>query len=66
MENKEYRILDTDPWGDREGEIMRCFNSREEIVEEFGVHFNKFNHADLDIDWFGLSYHWHVFVAKKK
>jgi hypothetical protein len=61
-----FRVLAKDPWGTREGEIMKCYDSRNEIESEFGELFGDFCHADIDMDWFGLAYHWHVFVAKKK
>lgn len=61
-----FRILAKDPWGSREGEIMKCFDSRAEIESEFGVFFKEFCHADIEMDWFGLAYHWHILVAKKK
>jgi SAM-dependent methyltransferase len=66
FEEEGYRVLDKDPWGTRKGEIMRCFNSRDELENEFKEFFTDFCHADLDMEWFGLSYHWHVFVAKRK
>ena len=61
-----YRVLAKDPWGTREGEIMRCFESQSEIEGEFGKFFVNFCHADIDMEWFGLAYHWHVFVARKR
>ena len=65
LKNK-YRILAKDPWGFREGEILKCFESKSEIESEFGKLFVDFCHADIDMDWFGLNYHWHIFVAKRK
>lgn len=65
-EKPGFRVLAKDPWGAREGEIMKCFDSRAEIESEFGESFKDFCHADIDMDWFGLAYYWHVFVAKKK
>ena len=61
-----YRIIAKDPWGKREGEIMRYFESREEILSEFNDYFSHFCHSDIDMKWFGLDYNWHIFVAKKK
>lgn len=60
-----YRIIAEDPWGGRKGEIMRMFSSRNELVEAFSDYFEEFCHADIDMEWFGFAYHWHVFVAKK-
>lgn len=61
-----FRILAKDPWGTREGEILKCYESRDEIEGEFGEFFTGFCHSDIDMKWFGLDYNWHVFVAKKK
>ena len=61
-----FRVLAKDPWGTREGEIFKCFESREQIESEFGETFSTFCHADIDMQWFGFAYHWHVFVARKK
>jgi SAM-dependent methyltransferase len=60
-----FRVLVKDPWGTREGEILKCFESRDEVEAEFGEVFAGFCHADIDMEWFGLAYHWHVFVARK-
>ena len=60
-----FRVLAKDPWGSREGEILKCYESRYEIESEFKEFFTGFCHADIDMDWFGLAYHWHVFVARK-
>jgi len=65
-EVKGFKILAEDPWGTRKGEILKCFESRIEIVSEFDELFTDFCHADIDMSWFGLAYHWHVFVAKKR
>ncbi len=40
--------------------------SYDEIETEFSEAFTGFCHADIDMEWFGLAYHWHVFAAKKK
>lgn len=61
-----FRVLAKDLWGTREGEILKCYESREEIENEFGEEFTGFCHADIDMEWFGLAYHWHVFVARKR
>ncbi len=60
-----YRAIARDPWGHREGEVMRCFESFDEIRSDFGAGFGDFQYADIEMDWFGLAYHWHVFVARR-
>ena len=64
-EKPGFRILAKDPWGNRAGEVMKCYNSTKEIENEFGEYFGSFCHADIDMNWFGFDYHWHVFVARK-
>ena len=61
-----YRIIKDDYFdGLRNGEVMRCIEDVEDLENSFAHNFNKFCHADLDLEWFGLSYHWHVFCAQK-
>lgn len=61
-----YRIIRNDFFQKRNGEVLRCFSGEEEIRSEFENDFTNFCFADIHMDWFGLSYHWHVFVAQKK
>lgn len=65
-EKTGYRIIKDDYFNKRDGEVMRCFSSADEVESEFGSEFSKFNFADIHMDWFGLNYHWFVFVAQKK
>lgn len=62
-----YREIKDDYFaGSRNGEVMRCMADRADLVKSFEPHFGGFCHADLDMEWFGLPYHWHVFCAQKK
>lgn len=62
-----YRVIKDDYFdGGRNGELMRCMDSQDDLVTSFAPHFGGFCHADLDMEWFGLQYHWHVFCAQKK
>jgi ubiquinone/menaquinone biosynthesis C-methylase UbiE len=62
-----YRVIMDDYFaGSRNGEVMRCMHDQGDVVASFGTHFEGFCHADLDMEWFGLPYHWHVFCAQKK
>ena len=62
-----YRVIMDDYFaGSRNGELMRCMDNQDDLVTSFTAHFEEFCHADLDMEWFGLPYHWHVFCAKKK
>jgi SAM-dependent methyltransferase len=61
-----YRTIRDDYFKTRNGEVMRCFGSRRELELEFSTHFFNFSHADIDLDWFGLDYRWHILVAQRK
>jgi|TARA_B100001971_G_C18169837_1_gene526438 ubiquinone/menaquinone biosynthesis C-methylase UbiE len=63
---KNYRIIKNDYFGVRNGQVMRCFENKNEIEKSFKSKFKKFIHSSIDINWFGLDYHWHVFIAVKK
>jgi len=65
-ETSGFQVIANDPYNVRNGEILKCFNSKEELEGEFDKEFHSFSHADIDMSWFGLDYHWHVFVAQKK
>ena len=60
-----YHTIANDYFGLRNGEIMRYFESWLEIKDEFSPFFSKFSYASEEMDWFGLNYHWHIFVAQK-
>ncbi|SIS53689.1 class I SAM-dependent methyltransferase [Phaeovulum vinaykumarii] len=62
-----YRVIMDDYFdGGRNGEIMRCMEDRADLEAAFAGEFDTFCHADLDMEWFGLAYHWHVFCARRK
>lgn len=64
-EREGFRVIRNDPFGVRNGEVMRCFENRAELETSFGEHFGNFCHADLDMNFFGYAYHWHVFAAER-
>jgi SAM-dependent methyltransferase len=59
-------IIRNDHFGLRNGETLHCSRTPAVIEVEFGDHFTNFCHASIDIDMFGLAYHWHVFVADRR
>lgn len=61
-----YRVIADDYFGARNGEVMRCMESRDDLETTFSPRFDSFCHADLDMNWFGLAYHWHVFCARRR
>lgn len=65
-DNSDYRTIKGDYFdGKRNGEVMRCMADRADIEASFAGAFEALCHADLDLEWFGLAYHWHVFCARK-
>jgi len=65
-DNPGYQIIAKDPFNLRNGEILKCFDDCRELEDAFSKRFYSFSHADINMSWFGLNYHWHVFVAQKK
>ena len=63
---KGYVQIKDDFFNMRNGEIMRKFNNEKEIRNDFSKYFKKFNFSSIEIEWFGLNYHFHIFVAEKK
>ena len=62
-----YRTIEDDYFqGLRNGEVMRCMEDVSDLETSFGPYFQNFCHADLDMEWFGLRYHWHVFCAQRR
>lgn len=64
--NSKYRKVSSDYFGLRNGEIMRCYNYKSELRNDFQKYFKNFCFSTIDIDCFGLAYHWIVMVAQKK
>ena len=64
--NPGYVRIEDDYFNVRNGEIMRCFSGEDDIIKEFEPYFKEFIFASIQDDWFGLSYHWHVFVGTKR
>lgn len=64
-ESPGYKIIRNDFFQKRNGEIMRSFSSTQEIKKEFEDYFKNFCFSDVHMDWFGLNYHWFVFVAQR-
>lgn len=60
------RIIRKDPFGVREGEIMRVFNSSNELEAQFNDRCDNICHGDIHDDCFGYAYHWYILVARKR
>jgi len=61
-----YRVIRNDPFLTRNGEIMRCFGSREELASVYSNFTDSACYADIHDDCFGFAYHWYLLVACKK
>lgn len=61
-----YQIIRNDPFGIRNGEVLRMFEDAAEIAETFGTRFTQFATGDIHDDCFGYAYHWHLAVCRKK
>lgn len=61
-----YQIIRNDPFNVRNGQVLRMFESEEEIKEEFSGHFENFVFGLVEDDCFGYDYHWHMVVCQKR
>ena len=62
-----YRIIKNDPFGGlRNGEILKNFNSAQELAGYLKNHCDYFSTGDINDDCFGFAYHWYLIVARKK
>lgn len=61
-----YRMICNDPFGTRDGEIMRCFKNEQDIVNDFSEYFHNFVFASSKNDHFGIQNNWHIFICQKK
>ena len=60
----EYRVIKKDPFGIRNGEVLRCFQGEKDIKKTF-ANFSDFTFASIEDDCFGYAYHWHLVICKK-
>lgn len=63
---KGYRLIKSDPFNVRNGEVLRVFENEEEIQETFSSYFSNFTFGSIHDDCFGYDYHWHLVVCKRK
>lgn len=61
-----YKIISDDPYEIRNGEIMRCFESLEEIIDVFSIYFKDFHIAEKTDNCFGQNNHHYIIVCGKK
>lgn len=60
------RVIRQDPFGVRNGEIMRVFQDGGELAAAFAAQCDSFCHGDIHDDCFGYAYHWFLLVARRK
>jgi len=57
-----YQIVKNDPFGKREGTVLRQFDDVDEIKDAFAPQFENFATASVHDDCFGLNYHWWLVI----
>ena len=65
-ERPGYRTIKNDPFNVRNGEVLRMFESEKEIEDTFSPYFKDFIFGSIEDDCFGLDYHWHMIVCRKR
>jgi len=65
-ESPGYAVITSDPFNVRNGEVLRIFENEEEIRAAFEPYFEDFRFGSIHDDCFGLNYHWHLVVCKRK
>jgi len=60
------RIVRQDPFGVRNGENMRVFQTGAELASAFEAYCDSFCQADIHDNCFGYAYHWFLMVAHRK
>ncbi len=61
-----YQLIQNDPVGIRNGEILRMFEDEREIQRAFGEYFDRFIMGSQDDDCFGEAFHAFLLVCQKK
>lgn len=61
-----YAIIRNDPFGVRNGEVLRIFAGENEIKDTFSKYFENFVFGSIEDDCFGLDYHWHIGVCDRR
>jgi len=62
---KGYRLIKDDPFKTRNGQILKYFESEDEIRNVFSKYFGNFIFASIEDDCFGFNYHWHIIICQK-
>lgn len=60
-----YQIVKNDPFGKRQGTVLRQFEELSEITNAFSPQFEDFTTASVHDDCFGFNYHWWLVIGTK-
>jgi SAM-dependent methyltransferase len=63
-EREGYSIINDDPFGSRDGTVLRRFADADAVIESFRPEFDNFSVASVQTDFFGYNYHWWLFVGE--
>lgn len=58
-----YIVVSDDPFGKRDGTILRRFEDDEKITDSFAPQFGDFSIASIHDEFFGYDYHWWLLVG---
>ncbi len=61
-----YRCIRQDPYGIRQGQVMRCFEDEDSVISAFSTHFRGFVFGHLLDDCFGQKNHYFLVVCDRK
>lgn len=61
-----YIAVKDDPFGDRDGTILRRFEDDTNIKNSFSPQFGDFSVSSIHDDFFGYNYHWWLLVAEEQ
>ena len=61
-----FAVIRNDPFGIRNGEVLRIFEGEEEIADAISTHFKDFVFGSIHDDCFGFDYHWHIAVCRRR
>jgi SAM-dependent methyltransferase len=65
-EEPGFAVIRNDPYGVRNGEVLRVFAGEEELADAFSSHFKDFVFGSIHDDCFGFDYHWHIAVCRRR
>lgn len=61
-----YQIVRKDPFEIRNGEILRMFESQDELENSLSKYFTNFSFGSIEDDCFGIDNYWYLVVCQKR